>query len=351
MKRKLLVLAASLAALLLLAGCGDYSAIETQLNEITIENKLPTVSEKKYKTMEDAEEAVYEQQMAACEMLSNICDETYYEQYYEKEGGNRKRVSAICNDKRNEISADVKQRYYKNLYEIMDGVTDCPNVDAYVTKTYNNVLTFYDEYNKYRTADEPDVALTNILVYYYDRTNVLAKSFLVRNKQKVFDAASAVVEGNAQADDNFRFYIGKNNIIIKALNEIYGGVPGEYAKKINSASNELAKNLLDSMESLSDRERAALMAEYGLSTEAPTATPKPTATPSPEPGETPAATPAPAVTAAPKATPTPTPKVTPTPTPKAQQQTQVQEQTQEQTHEEENNSSSEQQEAQTYDLD
>lgn len=308
MKRKLFVIAVSLVTLLLFAGCSDYSEIEQQLDDITIENRLPKVKGERYRTMEDAEDAVYDQQIAACEMLFDIGEQTDFRNF-EGYDGNRKRIIERCNNKRNEVAADISQRYKSNVYEIMEDVRDCPNVDAYVLKTYSNIETFFDAYNNYMTADNKDIALTNILVYYYDRTNVLAKSFLTRNRDEVFDASAAVITGNAQADDDFRFYINKNNTIIKALNEIYGGVSAKHADEINEAGSKLARNLLDSLSSLSERERKSLMEELGLNTPSPspspTPTPKPTASPSPEPTPTPT----------PKPTPTPRPAATPTPKP------------------------------------
>lgn len=315
MKRKLLMIAVSLFALLLFSGCSNYEEIEKQLDNITIENKLPKVGDTKYRSMEDIGDVVYNQQIAACEMLADACKKTDSTQFKEYKGS-LKRKQEKCNDKRNEIERDIKGRYMENVYNIMEYVTDCPNVNAYVSKTYNNVKTFYDEYNNYRVTDNIDTALTDILIFYYDRTNVLAKSFLEKHEDEVFDAAVAVIEGNAQADDDFRFYINKNNLIIKAINEIYGGVSEEYAEKINEAGNKLAINLINSLESLTERERGNIMDELGLST--PTPSPKPTATPKPstEPAAEPAATPKPEATPTPKPTATPTPKPTATPTPK-----------------------------------
>ncbi|MDO5397733.1 MAG: hypothetical protein Q4G33_07365 [bacterium] len=326
MKRKLLMVTVSLVALLLFAGCSNYEDIEEQLDNIKIENRLPKVGEKKYRSMEDAEDAVYNQQIAACEMLADAYQKTNSTQFEEHEGS-VKRIQERCNDKRNEIARDIRERYMNNVYDIMEYVTDCPNVDAYVLKTYGNVETFYDEYNNYQEAENTDIALTDILVFYYDRKNMLAKTFLKKHEADVFDASVAVIEGNAQADDNFRFYINKNNTIIKALNEIYGGVSAEHAEKINAAGNKLAVHLLDSLESLSERERKALMDEMGLST--PTPSPKPTATPKPSdaPTAAPAATPRPTPTPTPRpiATPTPRPNVTAAPKPADEPKPQPQE--------------------------
>ncbi len=312
MRRKLLFIVASLSVLIMLAGCSDYSEIETQLREVEIVNQLPDVPDIDYTTLEEAEDAIYEQQIGACLMLGDTYNQTYYENFTEDTSGSAKRIMEICNKKRQSINADIEQLYKTNVYEILEDVSDCPNLDAYVTKSYNNVLTFYDEYNNYLNADYEEEALTQILTYYFDRTNVLAKSFLTRNADKVFAAAVEMIEENAKAEDDFRFYINKNNTIIKAINEIYGGVSAEYAERIEQSSNTLAKNLINSIDSLTERERGLLMDELGLSTPSPT--PKPTATP--KPTEDPNATPTPTPSPKPTATPSPTPKPTATPSPK-----------------------------------
>ena len=302
MKRKLFLIIASLMTLMLISGCNDYSDIEAQLSDVEIENRLPDVRDGGFITMEDAEDEIYEQQIAACEMLSDSYDKTYYTNFIGNVKGSEKRIREMCNQKRQSIEADIEKLYKKNIYSIMEDVDDCPNVDAFVDKTYSNVRLFYDEYNSYQNADNTDVALTDILVYYHDRRNLLAKSFLARNELDVFDAAVAVIEGNAQTDDEFRFYINKNNSVIKALNEIYGGVPEEYADRIERASNKLATNLLNSLESLTERDRGLLMDELGLST--PTPSPRPTATPKPSPTPTPTPRPTAVPTARPTTRPT-----------------------------------------------
>ena len=319
MKRKLLITAASLVTLMLFTGCSDYGDVERELNEIKIENRLPKVGNEKYRTMEEAEDAVYAQQIAACEMLSDVTEKTD-SRNFEGYSGNAKRIAERCNNKRNEVALDIKGRYVENIYAIMEDVKDCPNVDAYVSKTYLNVETFYDEYRNYQMADNTDLALTDILVYYYDRTNVLAKSFLTRNEDDVYEASVAVIEGNAQADENYRFYINKNNLIIKALNEIYGGVSAEYAERINNAGNKLAMNLLNSLESLSEKERKLLMDEMGLITPSPAPTEKPTPQPSVTPSNAPESTsePKPVATTKPSETPKPAATAKPAATTKPQ---------------------------------
>ena len=320
-KKKLMLLCLALMSIMLMAGCSDYSSIQTELDTLTIQNVLPRVEGERAQSLADVEEDVYEQQMALCEMLTDTYTKTYFQNFTENNKGSDKRISEMCNNKRNEINADIRELFYKNIYELISEVEDCANPDAFVDRAYENVLTFYDAYDKYMHGDNKDVNLTNILLNYNERRNVLAHMFLAKHEKEVFKASLAVIEGNAAADDEFRFYVNKNNLIINALNDEYGGVPKEYADRITAASSKLALNLINSLSSLSDRERKELIANLQLETPTPSPTVKPTPTASAEPSATPAAapTPVPARTAEPA--PAPVRTAAPARTPVPQQQT------------------------------
>ena len=189
-------------------------------------------------------------------------------------------------------------------------------------KAYDNVLTFYDAYNKYMTDDNKDVNLTNILLNYNERRNVLAHSFLARHEKEVFKAAVAVIEGNAAADDEFRFYVNKNNLIINALNDEFGGVPKEYAERITAASTKLAINLVNSLSSLTDKERKELLDDLAVTSPSPSPTITPTPTPRPTLTPAPVMTPRPVVTRVPS-TPRPVATVRPVSTPRPPEPTEA----------------------------
>ena len=291
MKRKLLgVLCVFM--MLTLAGCANYGSIESELEQIKIEIKLPKVSEGKFTSLEEANDAIYEQQIAACSLYSESYEKTYYKQFLEDGSKlNADKVASLCNTYRRKLNEEISTEYYKNIYKIVKNCDDCTNKEAFLEKTNNDVQGFYDAYTKYMDSENPDEELCDILVNYAERRNVFALSFLDRNRNKVYDASVKIIEQNADAEDDFRFYLNKNNNIITALNEVYDGVPQKYAKLISESTTKLSKNLLNSLESLTDRERDALMEQLNLST--PTPSPKPTATVRPTPSPTPERTPSP----------------------------------------------------------
>ena len=118
---------------------------------------------------------------------------------------------------------------------------------------------------------------------------------------------------NAKQTENLRIYVSENNEIIKSLNEIYGSIPSRYADSISSDANFLAKKLVLSLESLSQKEKLDLINQIG-----PTSSPTPThkATRTPEDSDDEESTPRPTESATPKQTVSPTVRPTATPTPK-----------------------------------
>lgn len=349
MKKKISLCVICCALLVsLLSGCANYDDIAASLDDVTITNTLPRVPENaSYRYLEDIDELVYEQQLNACTMYADSYNETYYQQF---EDGERKsdRLAYMCTEKRQSINTEIETAYAVNIYRLLQDVTDCSNPDAYVVKTHNDVLDFYDLYNEYISGDDPQQTLVDILIEYYERSNILAFTFLGENDTRVFQAALAKIEENASAEEDFRFYVNENNTIITALNEVYGGVPAEYADKMSELNTALAEKLLMSLESITDEERLRLLEQLHPaspspspsaspstspwasedptatlpplatripSTAAPSATTRPTATPRPtaaptirpiptaEPEPDPTATPRPSATDAPKPTP------------------------------------------------
>lgn len=309
----------------LLTGCGGYDEIIAQLNEITIQNTLPIVGEDaSYDYLEEIDELVYEQQINACTMYADTYDKTYYQQF---EDGklNPDKLAKICSEKRKEINTDIEIAFDINIYRLLQDITDCSNADAYVVKTHRDVIDFYDIYAKYENGDDPQSALIDILLEYAERSNILAFKFLDYNDSRVFKAALARIEDNTNADEDFRLKINENNLIISALNTVYGGVPEEYSEKISELNTELAKKLVVSLEDITEDEREKML--YQLEpTPTPTIkpsvspTPKPTASPTPKPLATPVPTTKPTVkpTATPKAIPTTAPTTVPTKVPSSE---------------------------------
>jgi len=278
----------------LLTGCTNYEDITNILGQIRIENELPEVLESNYyKSLSDIDELVYEQQIAACEMYIDACRQTNHHDYFEgaenssvakSMSNEEKKIANLVTQRRHVIYEDISVVLAVNLYRLLQNVEDCPNVDAYVTKAQNDVVDFFDMYEAYVYGDDPERALLDILVEYRVRTNVLAFMFLDKNKEAVCEAAVKRIAKNAEMTEDLRMYVSNNNDIIKSLNEIYGSVPARYAEQISSDANFLAKKLVLSMESLSNKEKLDLINQIDP-------TPSPTPTPTPKPTPDPSATP------------------------------------------------------------
>lgn len=305
----------------LTSGCANYDDIHEALDSVTITNTLPKVPENAdYLYLDEIDELVYEQQLNACRMYADSYDKTYYQQF---EDGERKsdRIASICSEKRKSINTEIEIAYDVNIYRLLQNVTDCTNPDAYVVKTHNDVLDFYDIYDEYENGENPRETLVDILLEYYERSNILAFTFMRENSTEIFQAALSKIEDNAAAEEDFRFYVNENNQIITALNDVFGGVPAEYADKMSELNTSLAEKLLMSLDNISEEERIKLLEQLYPASPSPSpsasAMPLPSAMPS-APAATlpPLATRIPA-TATPRATAAPTLRPIPTAEPAA----------------------------------
>ena len=63
-----------ITAMICFSGCTDKSELKNELDSVEISYSLPEVTVSKCRYLSQADEAVYEQQIAACDM--------YYEAYY-----------------------------------------------------------------------------------------------------------------------------------------------------------------------------------------------------------------------------------------------------------------------------
>lgn len=304
-------------AILSLSGCTKYDDIAATLDEITIQNTLPKVAENaSYNYLDEIDELVYQQQINACKMFSDTYKKTHYQQF---EDGKRKsgKIAILCNEKRKDINTEIEVAYAINIYRMLQDVVDCTNPDAYVVKTHKDIVDFYDIYDEYLNGDNPQQVLVDILVEYYSRSNILALKFLGENANQVYKAALLKIEENANTDEGYKACISENNKIVKALNEVYGTIPSNYADKISEFNTLLAKKLLTSYETITDDKKEKLMKQLESDSTSPTPTAKASA--SPMPSITPTPTTAPVPTRIPAtekpATPAPTKAPTPSPTP------------------------------------
>lgn len=304
-------------ALLVLIGCGcsDKSSLKSELDGVELTMELPPVTNQGSTRLSEIDEDVYEQQLAACEMYYEAYDITRTSDYAEKykDEVKEKKVGYYCNKRRKELQLDIATQLNDNVYVMVKGVLDCENISAYLKRVNSDTETFYDYYAEYQYSDDPERALCNILVTFYERRNVLAFSFMEEHEDEIIDAAVYDIIRNSKATDNFNMYIAKNNELIKALNTVYGGVSTEYTRLITAANVTLARKFLESDNDLSEDDIDKLMKQLGEptpeptdapteeSTENPTEAPTERDVPTQKPIETerPTAKPAPAVTVPP----------------------------------------------------
>ena len=244
MKKKIfLCLACCILLISALSGCTDYEDVEIKLGKIKVENILPEVNDKSnYLSLSEIDELVYEQQIAACIMFKDACKLTKYEQFIPKQKKSKeneaevemsreeKKIVNLATQRRHIIYDDIEVAFAVNLYRLLQNVEDCPNTDAYVLKAQSDVRDFFDDYDAYINGENPEGALLEILTEFRVRSNVLAFTFLDKNKAEVCRAAVKKISENAKQTEDLRVYVSENNEIIKSLNEIYGSVANLFAK-------------------------------------------------------------------------------------------------------------------------
>lgn len=302
---------------LLLSGCADYDGMKRELADLMIDNIMYEVPEDaSYDYLDEIDEIVYEEQLAACIMYSDAYKKTYYKDLTEENQKEDKTVQ-YCVKRRKEIFEDIEVAFDINIYRLLQDVEDCANPDAYVVKSHSDVLDFYDIYDEYLNGDDPEQTLVDMAVEYYDRSNILALNFLDENKSEVCRAAYEKIQENASNDKDLRLYVNLNNNIITSLNKLYGVIPEQYAEDITEINTKLAKKLLRSLETVSDADKEKLLRQLEPTptpTIVPTFTPRPTSTPTAIP--TPTLKPTAIPTQKPTATPKPTARPTVVPTQK-----------------------------------
>lgn len=299
--------------LFLLGGCGSNTAIKDELAAVSIDIDLPAPSSKNIKKLSQADDAVYEQQLAACELYIEAYELTDTSDYVEKykDDVKKEKVAFYCNERRKELQLEISTALQDNIYSMVKNVEDCENISAYITRVDYDAVNFYDYYAEYLNSSDKTDALCTILKVFYEKTNILAFRFMAEHEEDFVKAALVRIEENARQNDNLNMYIAENNELTKALNEMYGGVPEDYAVPISEANRRLARKLLESDSELSTDAIDSLMYQLGEPTPAPTESPTPRPTPTPEP--TPSPTPRPTRTPSPTQSPTQRP-ATPAPT-------------------------------------
>ncbi len=265
--------------LLLISGCGRKSELTAELEGIELTNSLPSVKITDCKRLEDADDAVYEQQIAACEMYYEAYDLTrssdFFDEYEDSLG--KDKIAYYCNSRRKDLQLDIATKLSDNIYMMVKSVKDCDNIEAYLNRVNYDAVNFYDYYADYMLTDGDDDAACAILTTFYERSNILAFRFMEENKYKFIKSAVAKITSNSRETESLNKYILMNNELIKALNIVYGGIPSEYAEPVTEANVTLVRKLLEEDNDLSEEDIDTLMYQLGE----PTPTPEPTETPEP----------------------------------------------------------------------
>ena len=274
-----------LVSAMCLVGCGDKSQIKSDLANVQVKGSLPEPSVTNCRYLYEADEAVYEQQLAACAMYAEaymLTDPAEYEVVY-GESVKSERIASYCYERRKELNLEIATELYDNVSAIMRTVQDCENILAYLERVEYDVINFYDYYCDYNVSEDREQSVCTILKTFYERSNVLAFAFMAENKNEFIDMAMTRIIKNSQAEDNFNAYILENNELIKALNTVYGGVSSQYASIMTEVNTKLIRRMLEHDNELDESSINALMIQLGepTPTPEPTATPKPTATPAP----------------------------------------------------------------------
>ena len=304
-----------------LSGCGsDKSALKSALSNVELTHELPEVEIVGCRYLREADDAVYEQQIAACEMYYEayeLTETNAYKKVYKK-GLKTKNVAYYCNKRRQELQLDIATQLNDNVYEMIKSVEDCENITAYLQRVNYDVVNFYDYYMAYMRADDGDNSpACRMLMYFYERNNVLAFRFMGEHKDEIIEMAVETIVENSHKTEEHNKYISINNELIKALNTVYGGVSASDGEIITMANIELVRHLLEEDNELDNATIDKLMQQLGEPTPAPTEAPTPTPTAEPtESPEHPETAERPAVPTPRPAAPTPRPAA-PTPRPAA----------------------------------
>lgn len=313
MKRVLNLCAVFGIMLLLISGCGNSKgALKSELRNVSLSKELPAVRITDCHYLREVDEAVYEQQIAACEMYSEAYRLTNTSEFRKKHKDiNKKNVAQYCQNRRQEIHLDIATQLNDNVYEMIKSVEDCSNISAYLKRVNYDAVNFYDYYSAYMNSPSNDsAAACRMLMSFYERNNILAFRFMDEHKDDIIEKAVREILSNAHQTEDLNKYIALNNELVRALNIIYGGVPSEYADMISNANIRLVRKLLEEDNELSSEDINKLMRQLGEPTPEPYATPAPKPGPAAEPEGEPEDRAARPVTPAPMPTPVPAPRAT-----------------------------------------
>ncbi len=246
--KKVFFIFVMLVSVFLLTSCGEYDRFCDELDMLSIDLTLPE-PRSGAKSTDDAKKDIYEQQSALSEAYwkaYKITETGDYPQRYigiEKD----KIISALSNA-RSRINYDSEVYFAANLKVILQDAQDVPNINAYMTKQIEETREFYRDFIKLRDYTEDDYKeVTAILVKYYESDNEFAKYTLEEKEQFVIECATLQIEENSKVTEGHSASLQKNNEIIIAVNELFGGVKRntDHASRITKANKVLVSYVND----------------------------------------------------------------------------------------------------------
>ncbi|MBS7297469.1 MAG: hypothetical protein KIG65_00120 [Eubacteriales bacterium] len=266
MFKKISIIILSILLTTTLTSCGKYGKLYETLDSIVIQTVFPEAISGAT-TFDEARESVYMQQKALCESMIesyNLTDvETLREQHAQI---NRNKMMSELSSKRQALNNASTELFIENLKVILENVDEKQlELNMYIDNCVDEVLEFYSDYDKLVNSDLDDFeTISKVFVSYAFSKNNFAKSVIVEYTDKITEAATKTIEQNANAQASFRTNIAKNNEIIKAINEVLGGVNSNanYKKRINDANRKLLEKTLNSMSSMSQKERDAILSQF-----------------------------------------------------------------------------------------
>lgn len=251
-----------------LAGCGQRGDLLDELNAVELEYALPEPAVTGCEYLSEADEAVYQQQIVACGMYSQIYQDTKTADYIDKygEGVKEERIASYCVDRRTEFNNEIKTQLRDNVYEMIKSVEDCENISAYLDRVNDDVLAFFDYYYEYVTASDKSDIVCEIMKTFHERSNILAFGFMKQHKDVFLTEAMERIMKNAEATDDYNMYIVENNELIKAINSVYGGLNSKNAALITQSNTRLIRNMLEDDNELDAESIDLLMKQLGETT-------------------------------------------------------------------------------------
>lgn len=247
-----------------LSSCGKYSKLYETLDSLVLETVFPQASGGA-ESIADAKDDVVLQQKALCEAMTEAYKLTDIESLRGKHPEiNRNKMMAELSNKRQMMNYESEVAFIENMIVILEEV-DEEDKNDYIRECLDEVKSFYRDYDRIVNADEKDYKIVSkIFVTYASSENNFAKQIFVENSDFITEAATLTIENNAEEDSSFRANIAKNNEIIKAINEVLGGVKGNenYRTRINRANKKLLEKTLDSMSSVSQADKNEILAQF-----------------------------------------------------------------------------------------